>query len=344
MTSAYQPIVDTARASIVGYEGLARFALPAHISTEDLFRAARTAGRSAELEAACLRAALAEKVSLPRNCFLTVNVSPDMLREDAIREVWGEHSDLRGIIVELTEQTVVSSYVALEPELDRLRGLGALIAVDDVGSGYAGLTHLLALKPSLIKLDREIIHHIDADEAKRALVEMLGTFASRIDCWLLAEGIETEAEYATITTLGVPLAQGYYLARPGPAWPSLAALVVPAPPARHAVTVREIIEHSPTATSTHAAAALFAAHPDLRTIVLLDDLNQPVSVLDADTAHLGFTTTALRINLDTSARDSLLRAITREPQHRYEPLIVIDNAGRYIGTARIERLITTALG
>jgi len=343
VSAAYQPIVDTARGIIVGYEGLARFALAGDVSVEDLFAQARDSSRSAEIEATCLRVALAERASIPGNCFLTVNVSPTVLGDDVIRAVWADHPDLRGVIVEITEQARIDSYAGLEPDLDRIRGTGALLAVDDAGSGYAGLTHLLELKPALIKLDRELVRGIDTDEAKRALVEMIGTFASRIDSWLLAEGIETAAEYDTITALGVPLAQGYHLARPGPAWPVLNTSLAPAREARSVPIVRDLCDPVPAVHSAADAARVFTDHPDVRTVVLIDDHDRPVSVLDTESSHLGVVSEALRVNLDTPVRDALLRAITRDRAGRYDPLIIVDNAGRYAGIVRIERLITTAV-
>ena len=343
MSAVYQPIVDTARGTVVGYEGLARFDLPAGEVTESLFRAARTAGRAAEIESACLRAVLAPRHSIPSNCFLTVNVSPDVLAHELVREVWRDHDDLRGIIVEITEQTAIESYAALEPHLDQLRGQGALIAVDDAGSAYAGLAHILDLRPSLIKLDRKLVSGIDADEAKRALVEMLGTFSSRIDCWLLAEGIETAAEYRTIAALGVPLAQGFYLARPGRPWPALATDVMPMAVTHPGSTVRDLLETAPTVESAADAASLFASRPDLRTVALLADHDRAVALLDVNSANLGFATDSMRIQVDTPTKDALLRAITRAPGIRYDPLIVIDSAGRYTGLVRVERLVTAAL-
>jgi EAL domain-containing protein (putative c-di-GMP-specific phosphodiesterase class I) len=315
------------------------------VGVEELFAQARAAGRAAEIEARCLRVILRERASIPANCFLTVNASPEVLRHDAIRAVWREHADLHGVIVEVTEQSAIDSTAALEPALDAIRGAGALIAVDDLGSGYAGLSRLLALKPALIKLDRELIQGIDTDEAKRALVEMIGTFASRIDAWVLAEGVETAAEYDTITALGVPLAQGYYLARPGPAWPGLVrplvpravSLTLPVP------TVRDLLDTAPTTASVADAARIFTDSPELRSVVLLDRHDRPVCVLDGESAHLGVTADAVRVNLDTPVRDALLRAITRDSIHRYDPLIVTDNAGRYAGIVRLERLITTAV-
>jgi hypothetical protein len=280
---------------------------------------------------------------MPANTFLTVNASPEVLRHEAIRAVWHDHADLHGVIVEVTEQSAIAAAADLEPALDAIRGAGGLIAVDDLGSGYAGLSRLLALKPALIKLDRELIQGIDTDEAKRALVEMIGTFASRIDAWVLAEGVETAAEYTTVTALGVPLAQGYYLARPGPAWPTLAAPLLPGSAPAAVPTVRDLLETAPACAAVADAARIFTERPDLRAVVLLDRHGRPVSVLDSASAHLGVTVDAMRVNLDTPVKDALLRAITRDSTHRYDPLIVTDNAGRYTGIVRLERLITAAV-
>ena len=73
---------------------------------------------------------------------------------------------------------------------ERLRSRGALLAVDDAGSGYSGLQQIAAIKPQMVKLDRAIVSGVDGDEVKLALTELLGEFAGRIDAWLLAEGIE----------------------------------------------------------------------------------------------------------------------------------------------------------
>lgn len=147
LSAAYQPIVDTSRGTVVGYEALARFPGFTEKNPEVWFAAARSHGRSAELEAAALRTALAARDTLPPNCFLTVNVSPELLPTEKIRSVWREEGNLGGLVVELTEQTPIDSYVELEPDLNQLRAAGALIAIDDAGAGYAGLRHLLALRP-----------------------------------------------------------------------------------------------------------------------------------------------------------------------------------------------------
>jgi hypothetical protein len=88
LSAAYQPIVDTARGTVVGYEALARFPGFAEKNPETWFAAARRRGKAEELEAAALRTALAARATLPPNCFLTLNVSPELLPTESIRSVW----------------------------------------------------------------------------------------------------------------------------------------------------------------------------------------------------------------------------------------------------------------
>ncbi|MDQ0736075.1 EAL domain-containing protein [Arthrobacter agilis] len=347
VASAYQPIVDTARGTVVGYEALARFPGFEEQDPEVWFARARRAGCAAELEAAALRAAFAHRRSLPPNCFLTVNVSPHLLSSSSVQDVWAEQGHLGGVIVELTEQTPIDSYLDLEPHLDSLRAAGALIAVDDAGSGYAGLQHLLALRPALIKVDRELVRDIDVDEAKRALIEMLGLFASRVDAWILAEGIERVEELDALAALGVPLVQGYLVGRPAPPWGQLDVDLALRLSARSstapASTVRGVVEPATTAASPRSAAELFVADPFLTDVVLLDG-RRPVAVLTEEAARLEVVDPGLVVNVDTPVDEALTRSITRDRSTRFAPLLVTDNAGRFVGIARMERLIGRIAG
>lgn len=344
LASAYQPIVDTSRGTVVGYEALARFPGFAERNPEAWFTAARRHGRSADLESATLRMALRERASLPPNCFLTLNVSPELLTTEQIRSVWRQEGDLGGLIIELTEQTPIDSYLELEPDLHQLRSAGALIAVDDAGAGYAGLRHLLQLRPSMIKIDRELILDVDRDEAKRALIEMLGIFASRVDAWILAEGVERVEELDTLVSLGVPLVQGYLLARPGPPWAGIELEVAHRLAARQAsverTILRDVVEHAPAVLTLPQAVDAFNRDPGLASVVLIDADLRPLALLTPDAAALGMVSQAMRANLDTPLGDALDRSMTRESSQRFEPLLVIDNAGRFAGIARLERMIT----
>ncbi|RJT83481.1 EAL domain-containing protein [Arthrobacter cheniae] len=344
ITSVYQPIVDTARRTVAGYEALIRFPAFEEKNPEVWFRAARRHGVAAELEAAALRSALSHRSTVPTNCFLTVNVSPDVLATECVRTVWAEQGNLAGLIVELTEQAPVDSYIALEPDLNRLKAAGALIAVDDAGSGYAGLQHLLSIRPAMIKIDRKLIQGVDDDEAKRALIEMLGMFAGRIDAWILAEGVEHIAELDVLCSLRVPLVQGYLLGRPAPPWARLddgiAHRLVSGPAPTRNGTLRDVVEPVPSFTDLADATEALAADDQVREIVLLGADHRPVAVLTEEDTRLGIVSQGIRANLDTPVAEALSRSITRERPYRFDPLLVTDNAGRLAGIARLERMIS----
>ncbi len=343
LAAAYQPIVDTARGTVVGFEALARFPGFTEKNPEAWFAAARAHGMAEPLEAAALRTALAARATLPANCFMTLNVSPDLLATEGIRSVWREAGNLAGLVIELTEQAPIDSYVELEPDLNQLRAAGALIAVDDAGAGYAGLRHLLTLRPSLIKIDRDLIQDVDRDEAKRALISMLGTFASRVDAWILAEGVERVEELDALVSLGVPLVQGYCLARPGPPWATLdmdlAHRLASKKAVEHKSVLRDIVEPTTTVTSVAQAVTAFENHT-LEFVVLLGEHLRPISLLNAEMAGLGMVDPGMRANLDTPLAEALARSMTRTKASRFEPLLVTDNAGRFSGVARLERMIT----
>ena len=336
----FQPIIDLARASVVGYEALARFDGRGPL---EWFEAARVHGRVAELEAAALRCGLQARANLPTNTFLTVNIGPSAIDSPAAREVWQDFPDLGGVVVELTEHERVDSYDALEPALNRLRAAGALLAIDDAGAGYAGLQHVLTLRPDVIKLDRALVEGLDRDEAKRALVEMIGTLAGRLDAWLLAEGIETGEELDVLVDLGVPLAQGYFLARPGPPFPAVnadaASRIMSQLRQREGHGLRPFLEHVPVARDrVGAVAALADTRVDV--VVLLDGRDRPQGTLDVDGVVHAMRDSGLRMNVDTPIQDAVQRAIVREPAHRFAPLVCTDDAGRYVGVVRMERLVS----
>jgi EAL domain-containing protein (putative c-di-GMP-specific phosphodiesterase class I) len=99
-------------------------------------------------------------------------------------------------------------------QVKALRRLGFGFAIDDAGAGYASFTLIAALRPSVIKIDRDIASGIARDDAKQALVEAFVSFGGKIGALLLAEGIERRADLAMLTALGVDLGQGYLIGKP----------------------------------------------------------------------------------------------------------------------------------
>ena len=122
----------------------------------------------------------------------------------------------RQVTLECTEQQAVADIVPLQRQVKALRKLGFGFAIDDAGAGYASFNLIAALRPTIIKIDREIVHGCATNDAKKALVEAFVSFGRRIDARLIAEGIETRRELETLRSLGVESARATCSAGPMP--------------------------------------------------------------------------------------------------------------------------------
>ena len=225
LTMVVQPIVELRSGRAHAYEALARFgkqsATPLH-----WFELAQELGQRPALERACLRQALDLLARRPRGTSLSVNLSAPVLLEAQTLEMLEDTAErlpdeLGGLIVEITEETLVHSDTQLLHAIEPLRVRGARLAVDDVGAGYSGLRQITTVRPSYLTLDRSLVSAIDCEAERAALVGALVGYCRQVGCALVAEGVETAAELSTIERLGVPLVQGFYFARPGSPWPAI---------------------------------------------------------------------------------------------------------------------------
>jgi EAL domain-containing protein (putative c-di-GMP-specific phosphodiesterase class I) len=209
----FQPIVDLESLAVIGYEALTRF--DDGMPPDERFGEAGVVGLGVELEIAALRAAVASAVALQAVPWLNVNVSPAaILAGEPLRSLMASYPGQ--LVLEVTEHEVISDYVAFRQAVAAL-GPGVQIAVDDAGAGFASLRHIVELRPQFVKIDRSLVAGIDTDPARQALLAGLRHFADSQECSLVAEGIETERELATLVALGVRSGQGYLLGRPAPA-------------------------------------------------------------------------------------------------------------------------------
>jgi EAL domain-containing protein (putative c-di-GMP-specific phosphodiesterase class I)/response regulator of citrate/malate metabolism len=210
---ALQAIAELATGTIVGYESLARFTAEPRRPPDQWFAEAAEVGRGVELELAAVTAALARARHLPDDVAVSVNVSPAAACSPALLDLLTARGE-RQVVLEITEHERVDDYDHLLAALERIRRTGALLAVDDAGAGFASLQHILTLRPDIIKLDIGLTRDIDRDPIKRALASSLVAFSGDIGSRLVAEGIESEAELATLVDLGVPWGQGFLIGRP----------------------------------------------------------------------------------------------------------------------------------
>jgi EAL domain-containing protein (putative c-di-GMP-specific phosphodiesterase class I) len=233
-TPVFQPIVDLATRRTVGYEALTRFS---DGTRPDLrFLAADKVGMMVQLETATLYVQVEQARQLPEGSFLSLNVSPALATclTPLLDVVSGVD---RAVVLEITEHVEIEDYPRLMGALDQVRG-HAMLAVDDAGAGYAGLHHILELRPQYVKLDISLVRNIDSDPARQAMVTGMTRFAESVGCALIAEGIETENELTTLKLLKVEYGQGFYLARPAPIAAWAVAPAVPERVARRAMKPR----------------------------------------------------------------------------------------------------------
>jgi EAL domain-containing protein (putative c-di-GMP-specific phosphodiesterase class I)/DNA-binding NarL/FixJ family response regulator len=214
LTIVFQPI-RRLDGPTVGAEALSRFRGPPERGPEHWFAEAGEAGLRLDLELAAIRLALDDLPRLPDDGFMSLNASPETLcAPDLVSLLTGAAPER--VVLELSERAPIEDDDALDRALAGFGAHGIRIAIDDTGSGSAGLRHLLRLAPDFIKLDRTLVDGIDRDRSQQAVAAGLVSFAERIDAAVVAEGIERDEEVELLRSLGVRYGQGFLLARPQP--------------------------------------------------------------------------------------------------------------------------------
>jgi PAS domain S-box-containing protein len=209
----FQPIIELSTRRTVGFEALTRFDDGSR--PDETFAAALDCGLGIELETVTLEAALEGARRLPAGAWLSLNVSPPLAADAAVLATVLASRD-RPVVLEITENEAVTDYARLREAVLSL-GPDVRLAVDDAGAGVANFNHLMELRPDFLKIDKGLVRGVHEDVGRQAVVASLVHFAASAGCQVIAEGIETDDEVATVRDLGVTLGQGYLLARPAEA-------------------------------------------------------------------------------------------------------------------------------
>lgn len=377
--TCFQPIVDLFSGRIIGYETLSRgvppFESPAHLFAEarssgmlwELEMACRT--RAFE--------SIASLSGEIRNCMFFVNVSPNVFSDPRFRtgftlEQLRSHGISHDqIVIEITEDGRWKDFEELESLVTHYRRQGLKIALDDFGSGHSSLVTLIAVSPQFIKLDKEIIRDIHRHSYKQMLVKSMVSFAAGVSGSLVAEGIETWDELQTIARLGVRYAQGFLLARPAFTPPEVDK------PTRHhlsntmhnfnypKVELEETISRLVIRGATARAGALNGEAADIflkrnlqvEHIVIVDDAERPAALLTRQHFYnqtggpFGYSLIKRR-DLEHVAKRDFLKvmdrmpvttlarlAMNRAPDDLYDPVVVVDDKERLLGTVTMKQLV-----
>jgi diguanylate cyclase (GGDEF)-like protein len=222
----FQPIFRLGDGKVVGYEALIRWNHPQRglLKPSDFVRIAEDSGLIEAIdwrlfEVSCRL--LAQKA--PADLFVTFNVSALHLRHvdfdsrilKMLERIGLEPSRL---VTEVTEGALLDNPESVRAMLDRLRMAGVGAALDDFGTGYSSLSYLHSLPLRMLKIDRAFVHELDKDGSTNSttVVAAILALAHALNIQVIAEGIETQAQFDTLLSMGCEMGQGYLLGRPGP--------------------------------------------------------------------------------------------------------------------------------
>ena len=220
----FQPKLCASTNAIVGVEALARWDHPnkGAISPNIFVPIAEQSGSIGKLgdRVLCLSALQSQAWSktglvLP----VAVNVSPvqfespELVRE-ILRCLERFAIDPAMIELEITETLAMFDYAASKRRVDELRATGVRVAIDDFGTGYSNLSQLARLNVDTIKIDQSLVKGIGQNTKSEAMLEATINMAKALGHLIVAEGIETMEQLATLRALGCDQVQGFFVARP----------------------------------------------------------------------------------------------------------------------------------
>lgn len=380
LRSLFQPLIDLRSGSVWGHEILSR-GEGALSSAGALFSAARASDRLFETEVACLCNGLdligrrfpGQGGRFFLNVSPSVLLSPRFCRALSADVIHSFGLAPEQIVFELTEREAITEVPAFDEAIRSLRRQGFRLALDDMGAGHSGLKTLMICLPEYIKLDMSLVRSIEKDANRQHLIRFLTDFSSQINAQVIAEGVESWEELKTLIRLGVPLAQGFLLGlpdeKPRGLAPSLQdrlrTLAVAADPgtafsepvARLAVRGRTLVRGEAKGEDVND---LFRRDPTLDHIVLLDE-EFPCGLI---TGHaffqkmggaFGFHLYRREPAETLSKRDPLVLpgtlpicrasklAMEREASSLYDPVLVVDDDGLFVGTVTMKQIVTHSL-
>lgn len=232
----FQPVFRSGSHQLWGYECLmrARDAEGSVINPGTLLDWARQEHLIFMLDRICRETHITNAAALPKDSSILINFLPTAIYEPSFclrtthAAVKAAGIDRQRVIFEVVESEQITDTDHLPNILSYYRKAGFKTALDDVGSGYAGLSLLADLSPDLIKIDRELVQRAAESKMHRIICNALVQIARQSGKLCLAEGIETKKEYEIMRSIGIDLVQGFYFAKPAPQ-PALTTEVQPIP-------------------------------------------------------------------------------------------------------------------
>ena len=222
----YQPIISLTTGTITGFEALLRWQHPTRgfISPSEFIPVAEDTGMITSIGRWVLREACRQmcawQAAFPQSLTVSVNISgqqfiqPDLVEQiEQILQITGFAANR--LKLEITESVLIANAQEVALILEQLKALGVKFAIDDFGTGYSSLSRLYELRVDTLKIDRSFIERMNLSEGTE-IVQAIIALAHSLNIQVTAEGVETEAQLATLRTLRCDEGQGYFFARPQP--------------------------------------------------------------------------------------------------------------------------------
>jgi diguanylate cyclase (GGDEF)-like protein len=374
MRFAFQPVVNVKTGAPVGMEALAR---PTRSGLDELFRTAARQRKLAELDGELAVAAVSTAADHDLALPLHLNIFGGTITHE-IQRLDNLHARLRAVgrqpydvVLEVGPPFARLPPDALVDGVDKLRAMGYQIALDGIGQGDLPLTLIVDVAPRLLKVDGDVVRGLPDDPGRKAVLESVRHVCDATGTLVAVEGVEEPRQLQAVRHAGIRLVQGNLLApaarRPPTASVSIPALDteltdpygLPVAPAAAGPRVTEFLSPATTLPSDVTAdrvRGVFADHPGISGVVLVDEQNRPQWTIDRNRFLLAVTgpyghalhagRPAARLGdqprvLTTSATAmEALNLFTGSEQGRmYDDAIVIDESGRCIGSVQASHLI-----
>ncbi|MDH3978902.1 MAG: EAL domain-containing protein [Gammaproteobacteria bacterium] len=220
----FQPQVDIKSGELVGAEALLRWHNPelGHIAPDDFIPLAEETGLINEIgEWVLMQTCQTARTWQGRDTAVrvSVNISPVQFRGGDLVETVSRALQESGLPaslldLEITERVLVEDNPNTSRILNDLKRMGIRLTLDDFGKGYSSLSYLKRFPFDVLKIDRAFVSSVTVDPEDAALCKAITAMASSLSLLVVAEGVETLDQWEYLHTLGVDLAQGYYISRP----------------------------------------------------------------------------------------------------------------------------------
>ena len=216
----FQPILAFGTGEILAYEGLIRGPETSSMHTPTkLFDAATRAGFLTELNMLCARKVVRQFAKLDMKRQLFLNITPQTVLEvkDDVQRITRFIRDcgldIAQVTIELTENQLITDRSIFRDALMLFRGAGFRVALDDLGEGFSSLRLWSDLQPDFVKIDMHFVQGVSEDSVKFHFLKSLQHIAEGCGSSLVAEGVETAADFCILRDLGIHNAQGFLIGR-----------------------------------------------------------------------------------------------------------------------------------